>query len=143
MRPPVTVAVGICVMLSACTPKESTESQPAQPAPTAAPTPAAPAAAPAKDPKVEAQEIFNMRCTPCHGAGGKGDGAASAGLDPKPRDLTSAEWQKSVTDDHIDKIIMYGGVAVGKSAAMPANPDLSGKEDVVKALRDVVRGLGK
>lgn len=92
--------------------------------------------------KAEARTVFDTRCVACHGAGGKGDGPASAGLDPKPRDLSDAEWQSSVTDEHIEKIIMYGGGAVGKSPAMPANPDLSSKEEVVKALREIVRNLG-
>ncbi|MBT8483218.1 MAG: c-type cytochrome, partial [Myxococcales bacterium] len=91
----------------------------------------------------EASEIFQGRCTVCHGAGGKGDGAGSAALDPKPRDLTSDEWQASVDDEHIRKIIIYGGSAVGKAATMPANPDLDAKPDVVAELVKLVRGLAK
>lgn len=128
-------------LLGGCT-SQPAEPSAANPAAAPVPTPSAPPTGTA-DPKAEAAEIFSLRCTPCHGATGKGDGAASAGLSPKPRDLTSDEWQGSVTDDHIEKIVMYGGAAVGKSAAMPANPDLSAKEDIVKALRDVVRGLAK
>lgn len=90
--------------------------------------------------RAQAKEIFATRCTPCHGPTGKGDGPASAGLTPKPRNLGDAEWQKSVTDDHIEKIISYGGAAVGKSAGMPPNPDLADKP-VVKALREHVRSL--
>lgn len=90
----------------------------------------------------EADQIFKSRCTTCHGAGGKGDGAAAVALNPKPRDLTDAAWQKSVDDAHIEKIILNGGPAVNKSPLMPANPDLSAKPDVIHALRDMVRGLG-
>jgi mono/diheme cytochrome c family protein len=89
----------------------------------------------------EAKTIFSTRCTACHGENGAGDGAASSGLDPKPRDLTAAEWQDSVDDEFIEKIIKYGGAAVGKSAAMPSNPDMSSKPKVLTALRDHVRGL--
>jgi hypothetical protein len=78
----------------------------------------------------------------CHGAGGKGDGAGSAALQPKPRDFTSAEWQASVTDEHIAKIISYGGAAVGMAPIMPANPDLVDKPEVVAALVKTVRGFG-
>lgn len=91
----------------------------------------------------EADEIFKTRCSTCHGTGGKGDGAAAAALNPKPRDMTDAGWQKSVTDEHIEKIILSGGPAVGKSPLMPANPDLNAKPDVVKALRHIVRDFGK
>ncbi|MGB5413084.1 MAG: c-type cytochrome, partial [Polyangiales bacterium] len=110
----------------------------------AEPAPApAPAEEPAVDPVAEASAIFEGRCTVCHGAGGKGDGAGSAALDPKPRDLTSPEWQASVTDEHIQKIIVYGGSAVGKAATMPANPDLDAKPEVVAELVKYVRGLAK
>lgn len=92
--------------------------------------------------KAEADTVWQTRCSTCHGMGGKGDGAAAVALTPKPRDLSSAEWQGKVTDEHIEKIIVGGGPAVGKSPLMPANPDLSGKPEVVQALRDIVRKLG-
>lgn len=107
------------------------------------------ASAPAAGPVItdahrqEAKQLFDTRCTPCHGATGMGDGAASATLSPKPRNFHDAEWQKGVTDDHIEKIIQYGGAAVGKSAAMPSNPDLMSKPEVVAAIREIIRGLGK
>lgn len=91
----------------------------------------------------EAQEIYVARCNMCHGPAGKGDGPAGAALSPKPRDLGDPAWQKSVTDEHIEKIILNGGPAVGKSPLMPANPDLSSKPDVIKALRAMVRGFGQ
>ncbi len=129
---------------------------PAAPAPSAlepaapAPAPAAPAeaaqpaaAAPAADPVAEAAEIFKTRCSTCHGLEGKGDGAAAAALNPKPRTFTDKEWQKSVTDEHIEKIIVGGGASVGKSALMPPNPDLADKKEVVAALRATVRKLGE
>ena len=100
------------------------------------------AAAPSAAAVSEAQQIFKSRCVMCHGETGKGDGAAAAALNPKPRDLSSAEWQKSVTDEHIEKIIREGGPAVGKSPLMPPNPDLADKPEVVKGLRSLVRSQG-
>lgn len=91
--------------------------------------------------KAEADTVWQTRCTTCHGAGGKGDGAAAAALTPKPRDLTLASWQAGVTDEHIEKIIAEGGQAVGLSMLMPANPDLVSKPAVIKALREHVRSL--
>lgn len=93
------------------------------------------------DPKAQAQEIFANRCTPCHGPSGKGDGPASKGLTPPPRNFGDPAWQDSVTDDHIEKIIKFGGAAVGKSPAMPANPDLMAKPQVVTELKNIVRGF--
>ena len=105
---------------------------------------AAPAATPAAIPAAameQAQTIFATRCAMCHGSGGKGDGPAGAALNPHPRDMTDAAWQKSVTDEHIEQIIAGGGPAVGKSPMMPANPDLASKPDVIKALRQLVRSF--
>lgn len=89
----------------------------------------------------EAQQIFSTRCTPCHGSQGAGDGVASRGLTPPPRNLQDEAWQESVNDAHIERIIQYGGAAVGKSPGMPPNPDLQAKPEVVAALREHVRGL--
>jgi len=89
----------------------------------------------------EAKGVFTMRCATCHGAEGRGDGAAAIAMDPKPRSFADAEWQKTITDEHIEQIIVGGGPAVGKSALMPPNPDLAGKPDVVKALTKMVRDL--
>ncbi len=91
----------------------------------------------------EANEIFATRCTPCHGAMGMGDGSASATLSPKPRNFHDGTWQTSVSNEHLTKIIRFGGTSVGKSAAMPANPDLNEKGAVVAALTGRVRGFGK
>lgn len=93
------------------------------------------------DPAASAKQIFSQRCTPCHGPTGAGDGPASAGLVVKPRNFQDPAWQASVTDDHIIKIIQFGGAAVNKDAAMPGNPDLKDPA-VLAALKDVVRGLG-
>ena len=90
----------------------------------------------------EADTVWQTRCITCHGAAGKGDGAAAVALNPKPRDLTLPSWQSSVTDAHIEKIIAEGGQGVGLSMLMPANPDLVSKPDVIKALRARVRSLG-
>lgn len=89
----------------------------------------------------EAKTTFASRCAMCHGAAGKGDGAASAGLNPKPRNLADATWQKSVTDDYLEKVISGGGVAVGKSPLMPAAADL--KKEQVSALRALIRSFAK
>jgi cytochrome c5 len=97
--------------------------------------------APTGGAEAKAKEIFAQRCTPCHGAEGRGDGAASASLNPHPRNFHDAEWQKSVADDYLIQIIKMGGAAVGKSPAMPGNPDLK-DEAVLAALKDHIRSLG-
>ncbi|MCX5745654.1 MAG: c-type cytochrome [Proteobacteria bacterium] len=89
-----------------------------------------------------AAQVFATRCVPCHGSTGNGDGVASATLNPKPRKFNDGAWQTSVTDEYIEKIIKFGGAAVGKSPAMPNNPDLS-DQTVISGLKDIVRGFKK
>lgn len=112
-------------------------------APSAGTAPEAKAAPSAASAAAEADEIFANRCVTCHGATGHGDGPGSASLEPKPRNFADPAWQSAVTDEHIEKIIVYGGAAVGRSPSMPSNPDLNDKPDVVKALRQHVRDLEK
>jgi len=111
-------------------------------APAAAPAPSASApASGGEDAAVAARQIFDTRCVTCHGAQGAGDGPGSKALSPPPRDFRDAAWQASVTDDHLQKIILYGGAAVGRSPAMPGNPDLTARPEVVAALVAHLRSL--
>ena len=130
------VAIGV-----ACGQDEA--AAPAKPSAAGPQPPAASPAPPSNDATAhaEAQEIFATRCVTCHGPNGAGDGPASAGLTPPPRNFQDPAWQTSVDDDHIEKIIKYGGAAVGRSVAMPGNPDLNAKPAVVAALREHIRGL--
>jgi mono/diheme cytochrome c family protein len=92
-------------------------------------------AGPADGPK-----IFQTRCFVCHGRGGKGDGPSATGLAEKPQDLTDANWQRSTTDDRIRSVIQGGGAAIGKTGAMPPNPDLT--QEQIQGLVAFVRSLG-
>ena len=94
--------------------------------------------------KEQARQMFNTVCVTCHGANGKGDGPAAAGLgSAHPRDYTDPAWQASVTDDEIRKAILEGGAAVGKSPMMPPNPQLKDKPEVLDGLVQIVRDFGK
>lgn len=93
--------------------------------------------------RAEAEELFTKRCAACHGTDGTGNGPGAFGLNPKPRNYRDAAWQKTVSDEEIEKAIVYGGAAVGKSAQMVANPDLQAKPGVVAALREKVRSFGR
>ncbi len=132
------LGLSLIALSAACSSETPTAPPTTAPAVTPAPPPGP--AAPSAEAVADAKKIYETRCVPCHGATGAGDGPASAGLTPKPANFTSPEWQGKVTDEHIEKIIAYGGMAVGKSAAMPPNPDLDGKP-VVPALRALIRGL--
>jgi cytochrome c5 len=126
--------LALTLLCSACSKTET-------PAPAPTPEKAAPSAAqaPAAVATESAEDVFKNRCTPCHGTTGHGDGPASAALNPKPRNYTDVEWQKSVTDDQLKKTILYGGAAVGKSAVMPSQPDLESKPVVLDGLIKIIR----
>ena len=102
------------------------------------PTPAAPATAGGA---AEARALFDSLCFTCHGSSGHGDGPGAAAIDPKPRSFADVAWQASVTDDHIKKVIVYGGAAVGKSPMMVAQPQLKGNDKVLDGLVQIVRGF--
>jgi mono/diheme cytochrome c family protein len=140
------MATGMVLSSAGCGGEENGGRTAAGQAPPAARKPAAPekpAAGPSpEEVRAQAMQVFEQRCVTCHGPEGKGDGPGSVALTPKPRNFHDAEWQDSVTDEHIEQIIMYGGAAVGKSPMMPANPDLVSKPEIVAALRAHVRSLG-
>lgn len=133
----IAVALFAALGASACSKGEDAPKTPAKKTSTTTTTVAAPSAGA----DAKAAEIFAQRCTPCHGAEGRGDGAASASLNPHPRNFHDADWQKQVTDEHLVQIIKMGGAAVGLSPAMPANPDLK-DEAVLLALKEHIRSLG-
>ncbi len=89
----------------------------------------------------EGKAIFQTRCFVCHGREGKGDGPAATGLGATVRDLTSAAWQQSITDETIRSVIRNGAQAVGGSPAMPPNPDLSANQ--IQSLARYIRELRK
>lgn len=137
----VSLLPALLLLAIACGGKKS-DGEPAAPTTgPAAPSPAPATPPPSGDATAKATEVFSTRCTPCHGASGKGDGVASKGLTPPPRDFSDPGWQASVTDEHLEKIIKFGGAAVGKSPAMPGNPDLTDPA-VIAALRAHIRSLG-
>jgi mono/diheme cytochrome c family protein len=90
--------------------------------------------------QTDGQRLFQTRCFVCHGRSGKGDGPAVTGLAEKPQDLTDANWQRNTPDDRIHTVIQGGGVAIGKSGAMPPNPDLT--QEQIQGLISFVRSLG-
>ncbi len=123
-------AIGVVLSACGCGGRSRTEPKATRMIATVPPTPT----------QQEAEAIFASRCSVCHGPGG-GNGLASVTLKPHPRDFWVASWQESVDDRHIDRAIQYGGAAIGISAAMPPNPDLTSKPDVVSALRAKVRSF--
>ena len=91
--------------------------------------------------KNEADRHFATLCASCHGPDGKAQTPSAQALNPMPRNLTDMGWQKSVSDEHIEKVLTGGGGAVGLSTVMPAWGGVLSK-DQIKALTKKIRELG-
>jgi mono/diheme cytochrome c family protein len=74
---------------------------------------------------VEGKKTYDVLCTACHGATGRGDGPAAAALDPPARNFASGEFKFDAdkdgvtgTDRDLAIVIRKGGVAFGGSPVM-------------------------
>lgn len=90
----------------------------------------------------DTRTVFRLRCAPCHGDQGRGDGASAWHLRPKPGDFSLEAWQRETSDAHIERAIVEGGMAIGLSSVMPAHPDLYGKGGLVE-LRLLLRSFAE
>ena len=59
------------------------------------------------------QKLYAKNCAPCHGDTGKGDGKMAGELNPKPSDLTDADWKHGSTDGEIYLVIHDGSKNTG------------------------------
>lgn len=98
------------------------------------------AAPPTAEDRAAAQQIWNERCSNCHGMFGRGDGPGAKLLPVKPRDFSDRHWKDQADDERIAMTIVEGGAAVGLDGNMAANPDLRKRPEVVRALVEIVRG---
>jgi len=82
------------------------------------------------------KQIFDKQCAACHGETGKGDGKMAAQVDPKPSDLTDADWKHGSTDGELYLVIHDGA----KNTAMkPYGSKLTAHQiwDVVNYVRSI------
>jgi len=76
-------------------------------------------------------KIYAERCALCHGPNGKGDGPASAGLDPKPRNHTDGAYMNKLTSEEISNVIHNG------KGAMPAWKEVLTDEEIAAVIKHV------
>lgn len=91
----------------------------------------------------QARELYDAKCAKCHGLDGGGNGPFADSLTPKPHKYTDPAWQASVTDDQIKEIIFRGGLAMGKSPAMPGMRSLKHRPELIDGLVKLIRSFGK
>jgi cytochrome c553 len=85
---------------------------------------------------------YDANCVGCHGATGKGDGAAAAALNPKPGDMTDGKAMKALSDKYLFDIIKDGGAAQKKSPIMPASAKKLNDQDISDIVA-YIRSLAK
>jgi mono/diheme cytochrome c family protein len=70
------------------------------------------------------KSIYSSNCSSCHGADGKGDGPASTGLNPPPRNYTSnANWINGRTTSDIYKTLQEGIKGSAMASYSYMNPE--------------------
>ena len=99
-------------------------------------------ATPARADVAKGKAAFATYCASCHGNVGKGDGPAGTALNPKPKDLSNAEYASKLTDQYMIDITKKGGAALGKSALMPPWGTAL-KDDDIKNVVEYIRSLSK
>lgn len=147
---PVTLAIVLAAV--GCSKKESEPSQAAATAPEAVSTPsdatsaAPPAAATTAAASNAGSSAYGMYCVTCHGATGKGDGVAAAGLNPKPADFSAGAFKYDANGngtkgdvDDIKAIVHDGAAKHGGSPLMAPWPMLSA--DQLQAVAEYVKSL--
>jgi mono/diheme cytochrome c family protein len=130
------------VLLSSCG-KNSSPPPPSSGSPNAQPESGPSHPRPATGQLSQAGQLFATFCAACHGTDGTGKGPAAEALNPKPRNYTDPAWQASVTDEQLKEIILKGGQGVGKSPAMPGQPQLQDQPEVLEELVQIIRRFGK
>jgi mono/diheme cytochrome c family protein len=86
------------------------------------------------------EELFQeIGCNGCHGDAGTGDGPASAGLEPSPRNFTNAAWQNARVDGELRYTIFNGS----EGTAMIANEAMFDDPNDVWNVINYIRSLKK
>lgn len=76
----------------------------------------------------EGEIVYQANCSSCHGNTGEGDGPASAGLEPKPKNL--AENQSILSDSYLFWRISEGGLMDPFNSLMPGWKGIMSEEQI-------------
>lgn len=62
------------------------------------------------------KQVYLKYCSECHGETGKGDGEMGEDMDPKPANLTDADWKHGSSDGEIFAVVRDGVKGTGMKA---------------------------
>jgi mono/diheme cytochrome c family protein len=120
------LGLAMACVLAGCGGKSNSSEPASSGAPASAPAPdttRSTAPVPAQASVEFGEKVFQQRCVLCHGPEGRGNGPASAGLKPPPRNFHDAAYMHSKTDDEL-----LTSIRNGKSAMPPWGKVLSDVE---------------
>lgn len=72
--------------------------------------------------------FYQANCAACHGNSGRGDGPASASLDPRPQNL--AQYQQGMSDAYLYWRIAEGGLMKPFTSLMPGWKSIMTEEQI-------------
>jgi cytochrome c553 len=77
--------------------------------------------------------LYELRCAPCHGVSGAGDGPAAQALEPRPRNLRDAEFWRARAVEQIREVVKHGkpGTLMAPFAGVLTDAEI---DDVVRHL---------
>jgi len=132
------LAVTTHALLLGCGPKSQDSNAPTTNTTTPPPEtpPAADTGMVAGDELSIGRKVYQDRCVLCHGAEGKGDGVAAAGLNPKPRNHTDGAYMSTRTDEDLIGVIRNG------KGGMPAWGSILSEQEIQAVLK-YVRSLAR
>lgn len=79
--------------------------------------------------------VFAQNCATCHGATGKGDGAAAAALNPKPANFAKGKFKYGSSDSAIAATIKNGKGAMPPWGSVLSAKDIDNVVAYVKSLK--------
>lgn len=80
------------------------------------------------------REVYQVYCAACHGPGGKGDGPQAQHLDHPLKNFADPQYQESLADVYIKRVIMECGVALHECETMPSWASVLSPEDVANVI---------
>ncbi len=63
---------------------------------------------------------YDKYCSVCYGTQGNGDGFNACNIDPRPKDLTEAEYLATLSNYWLSEVVSQGGRGVKRSVLMPS-----------------------
>jgi mono/diheme cytochrome c family protein len=83
------------------------------------------------------KEVYDVRCSPCHGEGGGGDGPAAAAIEPKPRNFRDPAFWRARTTQQLRLVVVHGrpGTLMAPFAGVLSDAEIDDVVAYVESLR--------